>query len=291
MKRAQKKTEALIEALPYIKRFAGKVFVIKIGGSAMKDQDALRSTLTDIVFLDAVGIRSVIIHGGGSDISRIMEERGLVPRFIRGRRFTDEETLAIVEEVLIDNVNASIVQEIRALGADSHPVHIKNHNVLFAQKYTEEDEAGAAVDFGFVGKVHKVDPQPIRKLCADNKIPVIAPLARGEDGGEFNCNADDAASRIAEALQAQKLVYLSDVPGVCRDLGNERSLISSLNRAHIKTLIEKGTISGGMLPKVLECLQAIEAGVKKAHIIDGRIKHSLLLEIFTNKGVGTQIVP
>jgi len=264
MKEAQEKAGILIKALPYIKRFAGKIFVIKIGGSAMKDKDALLSTLTDIVFLDKVGIRPVIVHGGGANISDLMKARGLRPRFIRGRRYTDKQTLAIVEEVLIDTVNKDIVDRLQALGSESVGIHRKSHNVIFARKYTENDENGHTVDFGYVGKVHHIDPGPILELCRDGKIPVIAPLASGDDDETFNCNADDAASKAAEALKAQKLVYLSDVPGICLEPSDESSLASSLNRRQIKELIDKGIISGGMLPKALECLQAIEAGVRKA---------------------------
>jgi acetylglutamate kinase len=291
MLEAQKKARVLIEALPYIQRFAGEVFVIKIGGSAMKDEQALDSTLTDIVFLDRVGIRPVIVHGGGADISKIMESRALKPRFIRGRRYTDKETLQIVEEVLIGTVNKAVVEKLRSQGSDAVGVHRNSHDVLFARRYAEVDENGDSIDFGFVGKVEKVHPEPIEELCRQGKVPVIAPLAEGDEGTTLNCNADDAASKVAEALKAQKLVYLSDVPGICREVGNEASLASSLSRKEVRELIDKGVVSGGMQPKALECVQAIEAGVKKAHIIDGRLKHSLLLEIFTTEGIGTEIVP
>jgi len=287
---AQKKAKILIEALPYIKRFAGSIFVIKIGGSSMKDEEALESTLTDIVFLDTVGIRPVVVHGGGASISRMMELRGLKPRFIRGRRYTDSDTLRLVEEVLVETVNKSIVEKLNAQGSKAVGVHRNSYNVLFAKKYAELDENGRRIDLGYVGKVERADPEPLRKLCRQGEIPVVAPVASDDDGQALNCNADDAASRVAEALRAQKLVYLSDVPGIYLEPENRASLASSLNRREIKKLIDKGVISEGMLPKALECLQAIDGGVKKSHIIDGRLKHSLLLEIFTKEGVGTEIV-
>jgi acetylglutamate kinase len=220
----------------------------------------------------------------------MMELRGLAPRFIRGRRFTDADTLKVVEDVLVGVVNKSIVEKLKEQGSKAVGVHKGNHDVLFAKRYTEPDEAGNAIDFGYVGKVQRVAADPIKKLCRQGCVPVVAPIASDENGQALNCNADDAASKVAEALKAQKLVYLSDVPGIYRDPKNGDSLASSLSRREIKELIDNGVISEGMLPKALECLQAIEAGVKKSHIIDGRLKHSLLLEIFTEEGVGTEVV-
>jgi len=286
---AIQKAAVLIEALPYIQAFEASRFVVKLGGSAMKDEQALISTLTDIVFLHKVGIRPVIVHGGGHYISEAMERSGIKPRFVAGQRYTDEAALAIVEEVLVGQVNAGIVEKIGTLGSPAEGLHPKNGNVLFAEKYSV-GESSEPQDIGYVGRVVKVDTGPILKVISEGQIPVIAPIASDASGQALNCNADNVAFRVAEALSARKLVFLSDVPGILQDPGDEKTLISTLTRSKIDSLISDGRISGGMLPKVRESLEAIEAGVKKVHIIDGRMPHSLLLEIFTRGGVGTEIV-
>ena len=289
MQEAIEKAAVLIEALPYIQSFHEQVFVIKLGGSAMKDEPSLLSTLTDIVFLNQVGIHPVVVNGGGAAITEAMARSGLTPRFVAGHRFTDEKTLAIVEEVLVNQVNADIVRKIIALGSWAEGLHRKNGNVLLAEKYWLEDPSGNRVDPGFVGKVVRVDAPYIQRVALSGHIPVIAPIASGVDAHAYNCNADNAACKVAEALSAQKLVFLSDVPGILTKEGDPSSRVSSAARQEIERLIASRTIQGGMLPKVKEALEGISRGVKKVHIIDGRLPHSLLLEIFTKEGIGTEI--
>jgi len=288
MQDAISKAKVLIEALPYVQRFAGRTFVIKIGGASMTGggDDVIR----DIVFLQHVGIRPVVVHGGGPLISEEIRKSGREPRFVEGHRYTDEETMRLVEEVLIGRVNVEIVNAINACGGRAQGLHRHFHNPLMGSRKTLAGPDGAPVDLGLVGDVSAVDIEAIRRVCEAGVAPVIAPVATGPTGGALNVNADSAASAIAGALNAEKLVFMTDTHGVRRDPADENSLASSLTEEEIESMIESGAISGGMLPKVAACLSALREGTVRAHIIDGRLPHSLLLEIFTDRGVGTMIV-
>ena len=288
MEKAIAKAKVLLEALGYIQRFRGKVVVIKMGGSIMNDEQALTNLLADVVFMDTVGMRPVIVHGGGKAISAAMEKAGLEVQFVQGRRYTDQRSLAVVEHVLCNEVNRHIVQVINAMGSHAMSLHTLSSCVLFGERlYLYEDDR--KIDLGFVGKVNQVNSRLVQLLCESNTIPVIAPLARDKAGGKLNCNADTAAGEVAAALQADKLVVVSDTHGIRRDVNDPNSRISTANEADIKKLIDEGVITSGMLPKVEACLRALEGGVKRTHIIDGQIDHALLLEIYTDQGVGTLI--
>ncbi len=290
MEEAIRKARVLIEALPYIQSFRDGVVVIKFGGSAMEDESILDGVLQDIVFMSAVGIRPVIVHGGGPSISMEMGRRGKQPKFVRGHRVTDEETMEIVAEVL-SRINGDIVARIEALGGRAESFAEAGGGVLRARKKPPiDDPAAGRLDFGLVGTVEEVDTEPLTRLCARRVVPVLAPLGRGPSGEALNINADSAASFVAGALKAVKVVFLSDVHGIMTDPEDDDSLVPTLSEDELNDLIGRGVIQGGMLPKVEACLEALEAGVGKAHIIDGRINHSLLLEIFTKQGVGTQIL-
>ena len=283
------RAEALIEALPFIQKFRGQLFVIKYGGSAMEDENVVERFLRDVVFLEAVGINPVLIHGGGKAITQRMREAGLKPRFVNGLRVTDEQSIQIVEEVLDTQINPGIVKLIAEFGGKA--VGIPGKRVLKAKKLPPQTEGKATqVDLGFVGEVVDLDLGPINDAIAQEAVPVISPLAMGE-GVTLNINADTAAGTIAGALGAAKMIYLSDVPGIMRDPMDKESLIPSVNRDKIDHLLEEEIIAGGMIPKVESALHAISQGVKKVHFIDGRMPHSLLLEIFTNAGIGTEIIP
>ena len=290
MEVAKQKAAVLIEALPYLQTFRGRTMVVKFGGAAMTPQGDLADILFSIVFLSQVGIRPVLVHGGGHFISQAMKERGKQPVFVRGHRVTDAETLTIVEEVLINTVNAGLVREIEALGGSAVGLHTRHGKPLLGERLLGADEQGKPVDLGFVGRVFSVRTAVIEQALDAGCIPVIAPLAVTLDGETLNCNADSAAWKVAADLKAEKLVVLSDVPGILRDQKDENSLVSTVTKADVERLERDGVISGGMLPKVDACVRAVEAGVRKAHMIDGRVPHALLLEIFTDKGVGTEIV-
>jgi acetylglutamate kinase len=288
MEEAIAKAKTLIEALGYIQRFAGKIVVIKMGGSVMDDEQALGDLLTDVVFLNAVGMRPVIVHGGGKAISSAMEQRGLEVQFVQGRRYTDRRTLTVVEHVLCSEVNRHIVSSIERQGAAAMGLHTLSSCVLFGEKlFLEQDER--RIDLGFVGRVTSVNAKLLHLLCESDTIPVIAPLAKDKTGGKLNCNADSGAGEVAAALNAEKLVMVSDTHGIRRDPDDPESIAPVLTEAEIRDMIEAGVISGGMLPKVSACLRALEAGVRRTHIIDGRFAHSLLLEIFSDTGIGTLI--
>jgi acetylglutamate kinase len=283
------KADVLIEALSYIRKFRDKLTVIKLGGSAMEDPEALSATLHDVVFMETVGMRPVLVHGGGKPIDRAMAAAGLKPRKVRGRRYTDEETLAIVVRVLLTEINASIERSIRALGGRAVGPHLGSLHYLFGDKLTLPDAEGEPIDLGRVGRVTRVDVDLIRDFCAAGVVPVIPSLAIDADGGWLNVNADTAAAGVAAQLQAEKLVLLTDTPGILMDRKDQNSLITGLDAAGCRDLIAKGVIDEGMIPKVEACLESLRGGVKKTHIIDGRLRHSLLLEIFTHRGVGTAI--
>ncbi len=291
MRDAISKADVLIEALGWIRRFRDKVTVIKLGGSVMEDPDALRHVLLDIVFMETVGMRPVIVHGAGAAITRAMESAGLEAHFIRGRRVTDLLTLQIVERVLAGEVNAGIAQQIESLEGRAVNLSFATTNVLFGRRLRLPSEDGIPLDLGYVGEVTRVDRGVIERLCYADQVPVIPSMCLEEATGDrLNVNADTAATAVAEALNAEKLVFLSDVNGVRRDKNDPDSLIQTLNESEAKVLIASGKIEAGMIPKVEGCLATLARGVRKIHIIDGRIRHSLLLEIYTNTGVGTQFV-
>ena len=290
MDSAISKAEVLIEALGYIRKFRDKLTVIKLGGSAMEDPEALRATLQDVVFMETVGMRPVLVHGGGKPIDRAMAEAGLKPRKVQGRRYTDDETLAIVVRVLLQEINAGIEKQIRALGGRAVGPHLGSLQYLFGEKMMLPGERGAApIDLGRVGHVTRIDGDLIRDFCAAGVVPVIPSLAIDADGAWLNVNADTAAAGVAAHLQAEKLVLLTDTPGILLDRDNPASLVRGLDAAGCRDLMNRRIIDEGMIPKVEACLDSLRAGVKKTHIIDGRLRHSLLLEIFTDRGVGTEV--
>ncbi len=283
------RVRVLSEALPYIQRFRGDTFIIKFGGSAMDDPSLVESLLRDIVLLEAVGINPVLVHGGGKAISLAMQAAGLQPRFVNGLRVTDEASMAIVQKVLDEQINPGIVRTIRDFGGRAEG--LSGQSVFRASLSPPlQMEDGSLADLGRVGDIDAVDLSAVTPLLNSEQLPVISPIAQASDGGTLNVNADLAAAAIAVALRAKKLIYLSDVLGICRDPSNPASLISSVTPQLSAELIASGIIAGGMLPKIRSALDALQHGVGKVHMIDGRIPHSLLLEIFTDRGIGTEIV-
>lgn len=292
---AIEKAEALVEAHRYIQRFRDKVVVVKVGGSIQEDDDRMRALLTDVSFMAAVGMRPVIVHGGGKSITEAMNKAGLKAKFIQGRRYTDRPTLEIAERVLVQEVNQSIVDHLNRSGSRALGLTSMGSCVLFGERMYLRDKGGEKIDLGYVGDVIDVNTVLLTALCEDGYIPVLAPVAIARDGGEsgvwkLNVNADTAAGHVAAAMHAEKLVVLSDTHGIRTNPDDPESYASNLTRAEISGLIKSGVIGEGMLPKVDACLLALAGGVNKAHIIDGRVPHSLLLEIYTDAGVGTQIV-
>jgi acetylglutamate kinase len=283
----QTKTEVLLEALPYLQRFRDSIFVVKFGGSFMDTDQARVGVATDLVFLAAVGIRVVVVHGGGPAISKAMREANLQPVFSNGLRVTDAATIAIVERTLNEVINADICANIRRRGGT--PAGIRGQDVLRCVRL-DRDEDGNALDIGYVGAVTDVTVEPIRAALARGLLPVVSPIGADADGQFYNTNADTAAACLAGALGARRLVYLCDVPGLLRDPRDPATLISTLTADAVPALRAAGTIGSGMLPKVESAVQALRAGVRRVHFIDGRIPHSILLEIFTDQGVGTEIV-
>ena len=290
MQKAIEKADTLIEAMGWIRRFRDKVTVIKLGGSVMENEDALRHVLLDVVFMETVGMRPVVVHGGGARISRAMDAAGLAARFIQGRRYTDEATLAIVEQVLACETNESIAGEIERLGGRAMNLNFKTTNVLYGEKLMLPGADGQPIDLGFVGTVTGVERQVIENLCYAGQVPVIPSMCVDAKGQKYNVNADTAAMAVAQALGAEKLVYMSDVNGVRRDKNDPSTLINTLTASEARRLIASGVIEAGMIPKVEACLETLDKGVRKIHIIDGRIRHSLLLEVYTTTGVGTEIL-
>jgi len=288
---AIRKADVLIEALPYIRTFRDRLTVIKLGGSAMEDPAALAATLEDVVFMATVGLRPVLVHGGGKPIDRAMAAAGLVPRKIRGRRYTDRATLDVVVRVLTQEINADVVAKLRAIGGRAVGLHSQPLPVLFGKRLTLPGDDGEEIDLGHVGRVTRIDTELIRTFCAGGVVPVIPSLALEEPDAVdwLNVNADTAAAAVAVQLKAEKLVVLSDTPGLLMDRHDPSSLISSLDETGCRDLIGRGVIDSGMIPKVEACLDALRGGVGKTHVIDGRLRHSLLLEIYTDRGVGTQI--
>ncbi len=290
MQEAIAKAAALVEAMEYIRAFRGRMVVVKLGGSVLDDAAAQRSLLTDVAFMATVGMRPIIVHGGGKAITRAMNEAGLEPVWVQGRRYTDQRTLNIAEHTLVYKTNVPICQTLEELGCNAMGLHSLSSCVLLAETLRLPGPEGRKLDLGLVGKVIDVNGKLLRTLCADGTIPVIASVAIDKAGGKLNVNADSAAGKVAAAVAAEKLVMVSDTHGIRRDISDPESWISSLNEEQIKEMIDAGVITDAMFPKVEACLTALDAGVRKAHIIDGRIAHSLLLEIYTEKGIGTEIV-
>jgi acetylglutamate kinase len=284
------KADVLIEALGWIRKFRDKITVIKLGGSLMDDVDALRHLLIDIVFMETVGMRPVVVHGGGPAINRAMDAAGLKPRFIQGRRYTDQPTLEIVERTLAYETNEHIAERIEAFGGRAAPLNFRTTNVLSGDRLTLNDDNGQPIELGAVGTVTGVDRGTISNLCFAGTVPVIPSMCLSDSGEKLNVNADTAATAVAQAMGAEKLIYMSDVNGVRREKDDPESLINSLTANQARDLIDNGSIESGMIPKVEACLETLGRGIRKIHIIDGRERHGLLLEIYTNKGVGTEIV-
>lgn len=278
------KAEVLVEALPYIRRFSGKIIVVKYGGSAMIDDDLKASVIEDVVLLKLVGFKPVIVHGGGKEISRWVDKVGMKTEFVNGLRVTDAETMELAEMVL-GKVNKDLVSKVQALGINAAGISGMDGGLLKVEKKRPDGK-----DIGFVGDIKTVDTKLLTDLLENDFLPVVYPIGIDDGGMPYNINADEAAAAIAAALKAGKLVYLSDVEGVRKNPDDEGSVISELYIDEAYELIDKGIISGGMLPKIQNCIDALRKGVSRIHIMDGRIPHSLLLEIFTNKGIGTAIL-
>jgi acetylglutamate kinase len=283
------KAATLIEALPYIQNFRGKIAVVKYGGSTMVGDGAEDTVLKDIVFMASVGICPVIVHGGGPAINRRLAEQGVETKRINGLRITDEATMKVVEDVLFGEVNADIVRAIEALGGHAVGISAKDAGIMHVRKHWAQTPDGQA-DIGFVGDVDRIDPAPIIDLVKRGMIPVIAPIGCGPGEQSYNVNADTAAGEIAAGLHAEKLVFLTDVIGILRDPKDETTLLSTVHVKDVGELVGEGIVSGGMIPKIEACVKAVKSGVRKTHVIDGRIPHSMLLEIFTREGIGTEIV-
>ena len=288
--KAIQKADTLIEALGWIRKVRDTTTVIKLGGSVVEHPDSLRHLLLDIVFLSTLGMRIVVVHGGGKAISRAMDAAGIAPTWVQGRRYTDDATLAIVEKVLATELNHDLVAKLEEYGGRAMSLNFLSTNVLFGERMTLAGTDGRPVDLGHVGEVTRVDRLTIDNLTYAGQVPVIPSMALDTDGRKLNVNADTAATAVAAAIGAEKLVVLSDIPGVLRDIDDPESLIPHLTAAQARALIADGTIAGGMIPKIEGCLDTLEQGVKKIHIIDGRLRHSLLLEIYTTSGVGTELV-
>jgi acetylglutamate kinase len=287
---AIRKADVLIEALGYIRKFHSRFTIIKLGGSVMENPEALRALLVDVVFMQTVGMRPVVVHGGGKAITHAMQAAGLEAKFVQGRRYTDEATLDIVARVLAEEINADIVSHISKYGGRAAGLHHKTSQCLFGRKLVLPDGNGAEIDLGRVGEVTEVDVPPIENLCIAGIVPVLPSLAEDDDGKLLNVNADTAAAAVAMALKAEKLVFLTDTPGILMNRHEPESLVRSLTPEECRSLIERGVIEKGMIPKVEAALASLEAGVLKTHIIDGRLRHSLILEMYTHSGIGTEIV-
>ena len=283
MKSAIKKTEVLIEALPYIRKFFEKTVVIKYGGSAVEEKGIEKGILEDIIFMNYAGMRPILVHGGGPYISKMMKKAGIEPKFIQGRRVTDLQSVQIIDKAL-GTINRKIVRALKDMGADAFGMSGRENNLIRVKKMKLE------YDLGFVGEVTSVDTTVVKRLIRDNIIPVIYPLGVGRDGNIYNVNADDVASEIAMALKAEKFVLLTNVNGIMKDKDDPKTLYRTIRAGEVERLIKKKIIDSGMIPKARACINASKGGVKKAHILNASIPHALLLEIFTDKGIGTEIV-
>ena len=281
------KAKVFLEALPYLKAYDRRYVVIKIGGSTMTDETILPSVVRDVVFLEQVGIWPILVHGGGPRITEEMERRGMQPNFVKGRRVTDEATLDIAQKVLIDEISANVVRLIEKEGGKAIPLNGRGSGYLRCHKKIFDEDP--AMDLGYVGEIDSSDTELAHRMLVGGIIPVVAPIARGSDMHLFNVNADSVAWKIAAELKAEKLVYLSNVPGILRDKNKPETLISSATLAECDELIKSNVIVGGMIPKIEACMDALKNGVKKTHVISGLLQHSLLLEIFTPEGIGTEI--
>ena len=289
MKEVVEKAAVLIEALPYIQKFKGETVVVKFGGSVMDDQAAVSAILKDIAFMACVGLRPVVVHGGGKAISQRMKEVGVQPRFVHGLRVTDEAAMQVVEQVLNNEINPNLVSVLESFGCPARG--LRGNDVLeVVPRKAHDPDTGEEVSLGLVGEVVGVDRAPVEAYLQAGLTPVVSPLGRDAERRVYNVNADEAAAALACELKARKLVFLSDVPGLLREPGRPESLISTLPEKEVEGLIRSGVIAGGMLPKVQGGIRALQSGVNKIHIIDARFPHSLLLELFTDKGVGTEIV-
>lgn len=283
------KADVLVDALPYIQDFRGSTVLVKVGGSVMEGEANVRSLLADIAFMDAVGMKVVLVHGGGKAISRALTESGIEPKFVNGLRVTDEATMEIVRRTLNNGVNANIVKILREYQANARPLH---GNWMFtAEKLVEKNSVtGEVLDRGYVGTPVGVDTRAVCEMLDAGIVPVVTPLGTGRDGHLYNINADSAAAALAKALKVRKFAVISDVPGLLRDPSDPSTLLSTLRLSSVAKLKEEGVISGGMLPKIEGCEEVIRSGVRKVHLVDGRMPHSLLLEMFTREGVGTEII-
>lgn len=288
---AIRKADVLIEAMSWIRRFRDRFVVIKLGGSTLEDPQTVSSFLADVLFMETVGMRPVVIHGGGKAINAAMKKAGIEPTWVQGRRYTDAHTLDIVARVLAGEICEDLARQINEHGGKAVPMSYLSHNVLVGEKLMLPGEDGKPVDLGYVGHVVEVDCDYIRETCIADGIPIIPSVAVGRDGQKYNVNADTAAAEVARILDAEKLVFVSDIPGILKDKRDPKSLMSHLTHGRCMELIADGTIDSGMVPKVEAALDALKAGVRKVHIVDGRVPHSLLLEIYSDTGVGTEIVP
>jgi acetylglutamate kinase len=289
MQKAIEKAATLIEALPYLQDFRGALVVVKVGGSVMESREALERLLTDVAFLSTAGMKTVLVHGGGKAISRGMEQSGIAPRFVQGLRVTCEQTMRVVEQVIKQEVNAAVVRILQSRKINARPLH-GDWIIRVRRKQGRDAQTGAELDWGFVGEPISVDTRPVLEMLDAGLVPVVTPLGSDADGQLYNVNADSAAAALAKALRVRKLAFISDVPGLLRDVNDPASLIATLRVSEVEQLKTEGVVGGGMLPKLDSCVAAIQAGVGKVHLVDGRMPHSLLLEIFTKQGVGTEII-
>lgn len=280
----QQRASILIEALPYIRRWSGKVMVIKYGGAAMEDPASRASFAEDLVLLQHVGVRPVVVHGGGPQISEYMKRLGIEPQFVGGRRVTDEETLRVAQMVLVGLVGQDIVSDVFQAGGKAVSVSGKDAQTIVARRRQVD-----GADLGLVGDVVRINPELLVQLCNAGYLPVVSTTGMGEDGLTYNINADSAAGAIAAALSAEKIVILTDVPGLLADPSDERTLISTLSLSEARRMLAEGQVEGGMVPKLEACVVALESGVRRAHLIDGRVPHALIMELFTDRGIGTMI--
>lgn len=290
MQEAIRKAKTLIEALGWIQQFRDRYVVVKLGGSTLNDSQAVDSLLTDVVFMATVGMKPILVHGGGKAISSAMSAAGIEARFVEGRRYTDDATLQIASRVLIEDICPDIVERIRQRGARSTGLHFGSENALIASPLKVTAADGSTADLGHVGHVDRVDRELLARVCSTGTIPVIPSIALDEHGHRLNINADTAAAAVAQAIDAEKLVFLSDIPGILTDVDNQESRLSHVTAAEVRDFIANGTIAGGMVPKVQAALDALTAGVRKVHIVDAGMPHSVLLEIYSDTGVGTEIV-
>ena len=287
MQKYIEKARIIMEALPYIREFSGKTVVVKYGGNAMENAELKEKVIQDIVLLKLIGMNVVVVHGGGPHITGLMEKLGKEAVFIEGHRVTDNETMAITEMVLSGLVNKEIVALVNKNGGKAVGISGKDSSLIVAKK--KEDKSGKGLDFGQVGSIVRINPEILSSLTKDGYIPVVSPVAIGEDGQTYNINADTAAGEIAASLKASKLIYMTDIKGIYRDLKDESTFIPSIDEAGVEQLKKDGIITKGMLPKIDSAIRAIKSGVEKVHIIDGRVEHSVLLELLTDAGIGTEI--